>query len=385
MIACTFCDVTGPSTGALTAHLRRFIPELRPFTQYRKVRTYPSHPVRIIREYVRLMGKNPWTERLDPIDPTQDASETEVLIEFGRMCATMPDAARIESWGEREYEAVSNAAWGDMLDQAVAAYAAKRDTPKMRAHVRRLVMRAIEKTFVEKEHDEPEVSDAEVEDARARGLELRGRTIAEQPTVIERGYDDDAGIDVNRDEDYEDEPVRPHRLRTRKRDVYIDSHPTASNTAGGDMLNQDIRGKKVRLDLGIKNVINVPAAGARPSRAPVSNGPPIDPRMFDDFPLIYLVVHILGAVVRVPAQYNTTLAEVLGAVEKHPENPIRLLGLKGAFAGRGQWLGVWDDAVWRKVKQEAGGLDAAVGKLDPTHVEYHVDFVLDQKAMAGKQ
>lgn len=41
--------------------------------------------------------------------------------------------------------------------------------------------------------------------------------------------------------------------------------------------------------------------------------------------------------------------------------------------------------MWRKVKQEAGGLDTAVGKLDPTHVQYHVDFVLDQKPMAGKQ
>lgn len=227
----------------------------------------------------------------------------------------------------------TNAAWGDMLNQAVVAYAAKRDTPKMRAHVGRLVMRAIEQTFVEKEQ---EVSDAEVEDVGARGLELRRATIAEQPSQIEREYGDDAGIDVDRDEDYDDEPVRPHRLRTRKRDVYIDHHPTASNAAGGDMLNQDIRGKKVRLDLGIKNVINVPLAGgsgARSSRTPVSNGPPIDPRMFDDFPLIYLVVLILGAVVRVPAQYNTTLVEVLGAVEKHP---IRLLGMKGALAGRGQ-------------------------------------------------
>lgn len=361
LIACTFCDATGISIGVITAHFRRYLPELLPYTEYDRVRTDPYHPLPILREYLRSAGRKPWTDRLHP--GPADATTHQVVHEFGRWAATTPGSKGAD-WGDRDFEAVSQKHWDDMLADVIAAHAVARSTPKLRAHVERVVMAAIESSFAQKRKDE------EAENARAPSV-----VISDDERGIEMHRDDDAD-----DDDDDDEPVRAHRVHRRGRGrggaVVVENNASASNRGRRDAVSRDITGGRVRVDQGNKNVLTLTD---RARHAPTTLGSAPSAAEFDRFPLLDLVVHILGVVIRIPVQYNATLADVLGAIERHARNPIRGLGVKGVVSGRDTWMGVWTERVWEQVVEEARDLDDAAGVKATGTVTYYVDFAVAQK------
>lgn len=347
---CTFCDVKGHSTSVFTAHFRRYIPELLPMTTFRKIRTTPDHPVDICREYVRRVGAKKWADHLAV--PASDVNSPEhlVLEAFGKVAVT-PIGERSNAWIGRDYGLLRNEDWTIMIAEVLKDYIVHGNTVKMELHAKRLVGDAINGTFTPDEEEDDDDVDEPIEVVD----ETMSDAVSPSPipaSVEEAEVTDDA------------EPI-PHFTRQRPNVSAISSRVSSMNKRGRDWHNTEITGKGHRFDVGVNSAINLDNATSSHAEA-----------KFEDFPLIMLVIKMFGSVINVPAGYNTSLAHVIDAAQRHKGNPLGQHRVLGGLKGTGAWAWLWDDGVWKKAKMEARSLQGECLAGNPTCCVYHVEFVV---------
>lgn len=349
-LGCTFCDLKGHSTSVFTAHFRRFIPELLPMTTFRKVRTTPDHPIEICREYLRQMGAKKWTEHLAAPASDVNSPEHRVLEAFGKVAVT-PAGERGNDWAGRDYGLFQNDDWAVMIAEVLKEYVVHGNTVKMELHAKRLVLDAINATFTPDEEDDDDDID-ELIDVVDEDLSTAVPASPLPVSVDDAEATDDA------------EPTTQFSRR-RANVSAISNRVSSMNKRGRDWHNTEIGGKGLRFDMGVNSAINFDAAASS------SAGD-----KFENFALILLVVKMFGSVIQVPAGYNTSLAQVIDAAQRHKGNPLGDHRVSGGLRGTSAWAGLWDDAVWKKAKMEARSLQGECSVGNPTCCVYHVEFVV---------
>lgn len=351
-LGCSFCDVKGHSTSVFTAHFRRFIPELLPLTTFRKVRTTPDHPVEICREYLRLMGAKKWTDHLAAPASDVNSPAHRVFEAFGKVAVT-PAGGRADDWAGRDYGVLRNEDWSVMVAEVLKDYIVHGNTVKMERHAKRLVLDAISTTFAPDEEEDDDDIDEMIDVVEEESLSAAVLDSPPLPASVEEA------------EDTDDAEPTPRFSRQRPNVSAISNRVSSMNKRGRDWRNTEITGKGMRFDMGVNSAINFDTAAS-------SNAED----KFEDFALIMLVIKMFGSVIKVPAGYNTSLAHVIDAAQRHKGNPLGTHRVLGGLRGTSAWAGLWDDAVWKKAKMEARSLQGECSVGNPTCCVYHVEFVV---------